>query len=52
MGGWSYSAPTDDLNVLSGRFYTTLVGTLTCVYKLRCHFELSIISDFTYVCLT
>ena len=32
MGGWSRSAPTDDLNVLNGCFYITVVGFLTGVY--------------------
>ena len=42
MGGWSRSTPTDDLNILSGCFYTTLAGCLTGVYYLKCRSKLSI----------
>ena len=52
MGGSSRSAPTDDLNVLSGCFYTTLVGFLTGVYQHKCHSEVSIILNFTCVVFT
>ena len=46
MGGWSCSAPTDDLNILDSGFYTVLSGVLTGVYQLGCHSELSIILVF------